>query len=97
MEVLPETDRETIVAEGAAVAADLANLAVCLAPALAEGDERAAALAASHLAAGAARSLLALAPTRPGEAACDARDARSAAWRARFAAGQADRALGIEG
>lgn len=88
--------------EGALLAADLANLAVCAAPGLPDGsDARVAALAAAHLASGAARALHALVEEgSPSEETEDGgryagTDARSAVWRATIAARQADGLLGL--
>jgi hypothetical protein len=88
--------------EGALLAADLSNLAACAAPGLPDGsDARAAALAAAHLASGAARALHALveAGSRSQGTEDGGRyaftDARSAVWRARIAARQADDLLGL--
>lgn len=83
-----------ILAEAALRCADLANLAVCNASELPpEGAPRA--LAAARLAAGAVRDLHSLVEAGSGGAGEEylenvLRDVRSAAWRAEFAARQAD-------
>lgn len=84
--------------EAALRAADVANLA---ASSLADlsGKGVAAAVAAAHLAAGAARALCAQAEASRldgGHAEYAIKDARSATWRARFAVRQTDEFLGIE-
>ena len=80
--------------EGALRAADVANLAACAAPELA-GTRAEKAVAATHLAAGAARVLCTLLVGDAGDDSGDhetyaRKDARGALWRARFAARQAD-------
>ena len=87
--------------EAALRAADVANLA---ASSLADlsGEGAAKAVAAAHLAAGAARALCALAEADVSDLDGDharyaLKDVRSAAWRARFAVRQTDEFLGIEG
>ena len=81
-------------------AADVANLA---ASSLADlpGKDVSRAVAAACLAAGAARALVALAEAEASRLDGDharyaLKDARSAAWRARFAVRQTDEFLGIE-
>jgi hypothetical protein len=86
------------VIEGALRAADVANLAASALPELSRTRTLEAA-AATHLAAGAARALSALARTTvkdppDAEHACNAlKDVRGAAWRARLASGQVDELL----
>ena len=87
--------------EAALRAADVANLA---ASSLADlsGESAADAVAAAHLAAGAARALVALAEAGASDLDGDRaeyvlKDARSAAWRARFAIRQVDEVLGYKG
>jgi hypothetical protein len=98
LEKLTGSGPETAAVEGALLAADLASLAACAVPDLPEGESRSSALAAAHLGAGAARALHALVGTVTQGESDGQRyalaDATSAAWRARFAAGQAD-GLGI--
>jgi len=98
---LPGFDPATAAVEGALLAADLASLAASAAPDLPIGEARSSSLAAAHLAAGAARALHALVGATVQQEADGRRyalaDAASAAWRARFAAEQADGALGIGG
>ena len=86
--------------EAALRAADVANLA---ASSLADlsGEDAVRAVAAACLAAGAARALVALAEAEASRLDGDharyaLKDARSAAWRARFALRQTDEFLGIE-
>lgn len=84
--------------EAALRAADVANLA---ASSLADlpGEDVPRAVAAAHLAAGAARALGALTETTrldSDRARYALKDARSATWRARFAIRQTDEFLGIE-
>ena len=81
--------------EGALRAADVANLAAASLDELPEKDARTA-VAATHLAAGAARALTALvAGSGPGGERTDyvLKDARGAGWRAGLAARQADEFL----
>ena len=86
--------------EAALRAADVANLAASsLADLPGEGVSRA--VAAACLAAGAARAMVALAEAEASRLDEDharyaLKDARSAAWRARFAVRQTDEFLGIE-
>jgi len=78
--------------EGALRAADVANLAAASLDELPEENSRAA-VAATHLAAGAARALCTLVgEAGPGGESAEyvLKDARSAAWRAGLAARQAD-------
>ncbi len=85
--------------EGALRAADVANLAAAYLDELSEENARTA-VAAAHLAAGAARALCALvgeAGTGGERAEYVLKDARAAAWRAGLAARQADEALGGKG
>lgn len=84
--------------EAALRAADVANLAASSLANL-QSEDVPRAVAAAHLAAGAAQALGALAGTTrlDGDRARYAlKDARSAAWRARFAIKQTDEFLGIE-
>lgn len=90
------------VVEGALRAADVANLAASALPELPYSRVPEAA-AAAHLAAGAARALVALAgaaaniSSETGHAQNALKDVRGAAWRARLAAGQVDEILaGVE-
>jgi hypothetical protein len=89
-------DGETGVVEGALRAADVANLAASSLAELSRGGATKA-LAAAHLAAGAARALHALGEGvhARGEdhEAYALRDARSAGWRARLVARQVDEFL----
>ena len=87
--------------EAALRAADVANLA---ASSLADlsGESAAEAVAAAHLAAGAARALVALAEAGASDLDGDRaeyvlKDARSAAWRARFAVRLTDEFMGVSG
>lgn len=78
--------------EAAQACADLATLAACNLAALAEGS-RPAAVAATHLAAGTTRALVALAEAGTGQAdgahaASASRDVRSAGWKADLAVRQ---------
>ncbi len=87
--------------EGALRAADVVNLAASFLADL-SGEGAAKAVAAAHLAAGAARALCALAEAGASELDGDhaeyaLKDARSAAWRARYAVRLTDEFLGIEG
>lgn len=86
LDALADEDTTDFLAEGALRCADLANLAACAAPELPE-RAFAAAISATHLAAGATRALCALVEAAAGELEGDRaeyalRDARSAAWRA---------------
>jgi hypothetical protein len=87
--------------EGALRAAEVANLAACTVPELAEARVPEA-TAAAHLAVGAARALSAFVEAGAGDAheyhAQNAlKDVRGAAWRARLAARQVDEFLGGSG
>ena len=93
--------RADALVEAALRAADVANLA---ASSLADlsGEGAAKAVAAAHLAAGTARALCALIEAGASKLDGDRaeytlKDARSAAWRARFAVRLTDEFLGIEG
>ncbi len=91
-----ETTSAVEVVEGALRAADVANLAASALPELSRAHTLEAA-AATHLAAGAARALSALATAKDlpdTEHARNAlKDVRGAAWRARLASGQVDELL----
>ncbi|WP_273843781.1 hypothetical protein [Rubrobacter calidifluminis] len=79
-----------LLAEAAGSCADLATLAACALPHI--GEEHLSQVAAAvHLASGSAKALGALGCSSPEDYVL--RDARSAAWRAELAAGQADEAL----
>ena len=91
-------DDATATVEGALRAANVANLAACIAPELLETAATRAA-AAAYLAAGAARALGSLADTAVGDAHEEPRgeyeqnlskDARGAVWRAQLAVRQVD-------
>ena len=87
--------------EAALRAADVANLAASSLAGL-SGESAAKAAAAAHLAAGAARALGALAEAGASDLDRDhaeyvLKDARSAAWRARFAIRQVDEFMEVEG
>jgi len=102
LEALPGCNPGTAAVEGALLAADLASLAACAAHDLSDVRAKCSALAAAQLGAGAARALHALVAAAPQGEEADGRryalaDAASAAWRARFAAGQADGTLGTGG
>jgi hypothetical protein len=91
------TDDEAIAVEGALRAVDVANLAACTVPELLEAGASQAA-AATYLAAGAVRALCTLAEAGVGDARGEyeqniLKDARGAAWRARFAVRQVDEFL----
>jgi hypothetical protein len=86
--------------EAALRAADVANLAASSLADLPDEDVSRA-VAAAHLAAGAARALVGLAEAEASQLDGDharyaLKDAGSAAWRARFAVRQTDEFLGIE-
>jgi hypothetical protein len=86
------------VVEGALRATDVANLAACTAPDLLEVSA-VEAVAATHLAAGAARALCALAGASIGDAPEEytqnaLKDLRGAVWRAQLATRQVDEFLG---
>lgn len=85
-----------LLAEAALRCADLANLAASNAAVL-PPPKTAKAVAATHLAAGAARALYALHETTTAEECTGEtfRDVRSASWRAGLAARQADELLGV--
>ena len=94
LEALAVLDHATATVEGALRAADVANLAACIAPELLETAATRAA-AAAYLAAGAARALGILADTAVGDAHGEyeqnlSKDARGAVWRAQLAARQVD-------
>ena len=89
---LPDTPGSVV--EAATLCADLATLAACNVAAL---PDRTGAVAATHLAAGTARALAALAETgihAPGDASAEntLRDARSADWKADLAVRQIEEA-----
>ena len=93
--------RADALVEAALRAADVANLA---ASSLADlsGESAAEAVAAAHLAAGTAQALVALAEAGASDLDGDhagyvLKDARSAAWRARFAVRLADEFKGVAG
>lgn len=98
LEALEVLDDATATVEGALRAADVANLAACIAPELLETAATRAS-AAAYLAAGAARALGILADTAVGDAHEDpygeyaqnlSKDARGAVWRAQLAVRQVD-------
>ena len=96
-----EVARADALVEAALRAADVANLA---ASSLADlsGESAAEAVAAAHLAAGTAQALVALAEAGASDLDGDRagyvlKDARSAAWRARFAVRLVDEFMGVAG
>jgi hypothetical protein len=98
LEALEVLDDATATVEGALRAADVANLAACIAPELLETAATRAA-AAAYLAAGAVRALGSLADTAVGDAHEEphgeyeqnlSKDARGAVWRAQLAVRQVD-------
>ena len=98
LEALEVLDDATATVEGALRAADVANLAACIAPELLETASTRAS-AAAYLAAGAAQALGILADTAVGDAHEEPRgeyeqnlskDARGAVWRAQLAVRQVD-------
>jgi hypothetical protein len=96
LDVLVGAVAPDLLAEAALRCADLANLAACSAPDL-PPDEATQAVAAARLAAGAVRDLRPLIEAGSGDLDAEhagnlLRDARSAAWRAEFAARLVDEA-----